>query len=52
MVLPRPGRGASPAACTAEVVGRYVFPDFNLPGFDVGNVTAWPRLSKEAAEAP
>ena len=41
-----------PAVCSAEVVGRYVFPEFNLPGFDVGNVTAWPALNKEVLPTP
>ena len=29
------------------MVGRFVFPQFHVPGFDVRNMEGWPRLSKE-----
>ena len=60
-VYAHPGRSfpavvtvCAPAACTAELVARYVFPEFHVPGFDEGNLTLWPRLGKEvlAARAP
>ena len=39
----------APAACSAEMVGRYVAPLFLAPGFDVQNPHTWPRLNVDVA---
>ena len=41
--------GPAAAACSAEMVGRYVFPALHVPGFDVRNAMSWPRPSTEVA---
>ena len=39
----------APAACTPEMVGRFVFPEFHIDGFDVRNMAGWPILGKEVS---
>ena len=39
----------APAACTPEMVGRFVFPEFHIDGFDVRNMAGWPILGEEVS---
>ena len=39
----------APAVCTPEMVGRFVFPEFHIDGFDARNMAGWPILGKEVS---
>ena len=39
----------APAVCTPEMVGRFVFPEFHIDGFDVRNMAGWPILGTEVS---
>ena len=45
--IPAAATVCAPVSCTPEMVGRFVFPQFHIPGFDVRNMAGWPKLDTE-----